>query len=140
MSTPPDLSINLFTRAIAHILLFALATASLFMPAHAELISAQEASQESARAVAAHPRAALQRLLLRADVVNALHVQGVSIDMARERLAALTDEEVRQLGIDIETAPAGAGIVGAAVLVFLVLLATDIAGYTDVFPFTRPAR
>ena len=34
----------------------------------------------------------------------------------------------------------GDGIVGAIVLVFIVLLVTDILGYTKVFPFTRQAR
>ena len=36
--------------------------------------------------------------------------------------------------------PAGGDLLGAAVLIFLVLLFTDIMGYTKVFPFTRSAR
>jgi len=39
----------------------------------------------------------------------------------------------------IENAPAG-GIIGAIVLVFLVLLLTDILGFTKIFPFTRSIR
>ena len=41
----------------------------------------------------------------------------------------------------IERLPAGGSaigvIIGAALIVFLVLLATDILGYTDVFPFVK---
>jgi len=41
----------------------------------------------------------------------------------------------------VEHLPAGGNaigvIVGAAVLVFIVLLITDILGYTDVFPFVN---
>jgi hypothetical protein len=33
--------------------------------------------------------------------------------------------------------PAGGSIVGAAVLIFLVLLVTDIVGWTDVYPFVN---
>ena len=40
----------------------------------------------------------------------------------------------------IENAPAGSGIIGAIVLIFLVLLVTDILGFTKVFPFTRSVR
>jgi len=36
--------------------------------------------------------------------------------------------------------PAGGDILWAAVLIFLVLLVTDMMGYTKVFPFTRSAR
>jgi len=40
--------------------------------------------------------------------------------------------------------PAGTGalgtVVGAIVLIFLVLLVTDILGFTKVFPFTRTAN
>jgi hypothetical protein len=31
-------------------------------------------------------------------------------------------------------------VLGAALIVFLVLLLTDILGYTKVFPFTRPMK
>ena len=49
----------------------------------------------------------------------------------------------RQLGIPSRTVDITAGvdgIVGAIVLVFLVLLITDIVGLTKVFPFTRSMR
>jgi hypothetical protein len=37
--------------------------------------------------------------------------------------------------------PAGGGdVLTVALIVFLVLLLTDILGYTKVFPFTRPAQ
>jgi hypothetical protein len=34
----------------------------------------------------------------------------------------------------------GVDLLGAVLIVFLVLLLTDILGYTKVFPFTRPAK
>jgi len=57
--------------------------------------------------------------------------------MAKQRVASMTDEEVRALNQKIDEMPAGSGVVGAVVLIFLVLLITDIAGLTDVFPFVK---
>ena len=34
----------------------------------------------------------------------------------------------------------GGDLIGAVVLVFLILLLTDILGFTKIFPFTRPVR
>ena len=78
-------------------------------------------------------RTRVTAFLERDEVRQAMVNQGISPAEARSRVAALTDEEVMRV--------AGAGaIVGAAVFVFLVLLATDILGLTKVFPFTRPIR
>jgi len=35
---------------------------------------------------------------------------------------------------------AGEGIIGALLIVFIVLLITDILGFTKVFPFTKPVK
>jgi hypothetical protein len=59
----------------------------------------------------------------------------------KARIAALTDAEAAELAARIEELPAaGISILGAALVVFLVLLLTDILGYTKVFPFTRPMK
>ena len=36
--------------------------------------------------------------------------------------------------------PAGAGVIGILFAVFIVLLVTDILGFTKIFPFTRPIK
>ncbi len=53
------------------------------------------------------------------------------------RLYEGTDQEVATLTEQLNQLPAGSGILATATLIFLVLLATDIAGYTDVFPFVK---
>ena len=58
---------------------------------------------------------------------------------AMARVSALTDDEASQLAQQIDNAPAG-GFIGALLLVFFVLLVTDILGLTKVFPFTRSVR
>ena len=60
---------------------------------------------------------------------------------ARDRVDALSDEEVAVLADRLDQLPAGGtDVLTVALIVFLVLLLTDILGYTKVFPFTRPAQ
>jgi hypothetical protein len=77
----------------------------------------------------------------RADVQVQLQAYGVNPADVKARVAALTEEEAAELAARIDSLPAGGiGIIGAILLVFLVLLITDILGLTKVFPFTRPMR
>ena len=82
-------------------------------------------------------RDALLNSLEREDVKQALIVRGVDPEQAKLRVASMTDEEINILKQKIDELPAGSGVVGAIVLIFLVLLATDLLGYTDVFPFVK---
>ncbi|MDF1614410.1 PA2779 family protein [Desulfurivibrio dismutans] len=88
-------------------------------------------------------RERVAEFLERDDVRRALVRQGVAPLEAQKRVAALSDAEVNQIAQELEQLPAGAGIgsiIGAAVFVFLVLLVTDILGFTEVFPFVNPVR
>jgi len=80
----------------------------------------------------------------REDVVKILGQMDVSPQMIESRVASMTDEEASQIANEIATLPAGAdglsSLVGAAVFVFVVLLITDILGFTKVFGFTRSVR
>ncbi|MEY4747922.1 MAG: hypothetical protein RIQ60_136 [Pseudomonadota bacterium] len=111
------------------------------------LASTAQAGGISAQAVAraaAQSGTAQQRLLAnfdRDEVRQALVDRGVDLEQARARVAALSDEQAATLLAEIDQAPAGAdGIIDLAVFVFLVLLVTDILGFTKVFPFTRSIR
>lgn len=117
-----------FRRCVA-----ALLVVSLLFPfaAHAGLVATDAALD--------HQR--LGQFLERADVQRELRARGVDPAQARERAAALTDAEAAQIVSNIDELPAGGvGIIGAILIVFLVLLITDILGYTKVFPFTKPMR
>jgi hypothetical protein len=83
--------------------------------------------------------------LNRAEVRAALAAYGVSQEEVQGRVAALSDDEAAALAGRLDSLPAGGdaglgAVVGAAVLVFLVLLLTDILGFTHVFPFTKPIK
>ncbi len=81
----------------------------------------------------------LKSLISRNDIRKSLLSQGIDPDEAKIRVESLSDSEAIAVADQIEQLPAGGGaigvIIGAALIVFLVLLATDILGYTDVFPF-----
>ena len=86
-------------------------------------------------------RAFLNELISREDIQNYLTKQGIDPLEAKVRVDSLTDSEAVMVAEQLEGLPAGGSaigvIIGAALIVFLVLLATDILGYTDVFPFVK---
>jgi hypothetical protein len=120
-------------RVMAGLLIVCIAAIGAPLQAHAGIVSTDTM-------VAGAERERLASLLERSEVRARLVDLGVDPAQARERVAALSDREAAQLAAQLEKLPAGGDILGAAVLIFLVLLFTDIMGYTKVFPFTRSAR
>ena len=117
-----------FRRLVAILLIVSLGAP---LPLQAGMIGTGDALQ----------RERIHEFLGRADVQGQLLARGVSPEDATARVAALTDAEAADLAARIDELPAGGiGIVGAILVVFLVLLLTDILGYTKIFPFTRSAR
>jgi hypothetical protein len=79
--------------------------------------------------------------LQRADVVAGLRERGVDPAQAQARVDALSDAEVIAVAERIDSAPAGASdVLGVIVFIFVLLLITDILGFTKIFPFTRSVR
>lgn len=105
----------------------------------AAMISAEQVAESTVTSQGNQDRAIIVAALSREDVQSALVARGIDPAQAQERVAALTDEEASMVASQLDNAPAG-GIIGAIVLVFLVLLLTDILGFTKVFPFTRSVR
>jgi hypothetical protein len=86
-------------------------------------------------------RAALHELLARGDVREQMQSMGVDPVAAAARIDRLSDTEVAELQAQLHTAPAGGvSVIGAALVVFLVLVFTDVIGATDIFPFIRPVK
>jgi hypothetical protein len=136
---------NFKNRSVAMMVAASLSYAGLLHSAQAALVGTEQVAAAqgvvSVDAEAAAQRAHVLSYLDRADVAAGLAEKGVSVDQARERVAALTDAEVAQLAHTLDTAPAGASdVLGVIVFVFLILLLTDILGLTKVFPFTRSVR
>lgn len=74
----------------------------------------------------------------RQDVQNQLVAMGVDVDNAKDRINQMNDQELAQIAQDFEQMPAGSGgIIGALVVIFIVLVVTDMLGATDVFGFVH---
>jgi hypothetical protein len=86
----------------------------------------------------------LKMLISKNDIKKSLISQGIDPMEAKARVDSLSDSEVIEVADKIEQLPAGGGAFGAvivaSVIVFLVLLITDILGYTDVFPFVKSQK
>jgi hypothetical protein len=86
------------------------------------------------------PRDYLNKLLAREDFQAALISQGIDPQEAEARIDSLSDAEVNDIVNKLDQLTAG-GFLGTLLivvaLVFIILLFTDIAGYTDIFPFVK---
>ncbi len=79
----------------------------------------------------------LKESLSRADLADQLRSTGVDPVLLQQRIDSLTAEEVAILNEQLDQLPAGGSIVGYSVFIFIVLLMTDIMGYTEIFPFVK---
>jgi len=89
-------------------------------------------------------RARVNAFLERPKVQTILESQGISPAEARARIACLSDSEVAGLAATVDQLPAGGSavgaLIGAGVLIFIVLLITDLLGLTHVFPSVYHSR
>jgi hypothetical protein len=122
---------------LIYVLMASFSLLSFSHTANASLIGTQQIAAEQSKA---DGRKQLHTSLERPEVQAQLEKLGINKDDAQRRVASLTDDEVVALNNKIDSLPAGAGVVGAIVFIFLVLLVTDILGLTKVFPFTKSAR
>ena len=83
----------------------------------------------------------LNQFLKREDVKAIMMAQGINTVEAKASVDSLSDAEIMQIADKMDQLPAGGStfgvIIGAAVIIFIVLLITDILGYTDIFTFVK---
>ena len=124
--------IKSFTYAVAVLAVFVLQTGQ----AQAGLVATDTVFQDAQ--IIATAQQNVLALLNEQSVIDELTAMGVEPASVKQRVANLTDEELLELQNKLESLPAGGiDVVAAALIVFLVLLATDIAGLTDIFPFVK---
>jgi hypothetical protein len=106
--------------------------------ANAALVSTE---QVLAGADGAADRARVLAFLDRAEVREQIVALGVDPNEAAARVSALSDAQVREIAGQLDQLPAGQSaigvVVGAILIIFLVLLVTDLLGLTNVFPFVN---
>lgn len=120
------------SRFVASLLVISILFLSLQPTVNAAIISTSDLVAEQQSHV---DREYLLNSLDREEVQLALVSQGVDLEMAKLRVAGMTDTEVRTLNAKMDNLPAASGIVGTVVFILVVLLITDLIGVTDVYPF-----
>ena len=127
-------------RLISYALVVVFATTQLSArPAFAVMVSTDRVmSVEKASSA----RGRVQAFLAREDIRAQMEVLGVSPEEAGARVASLSDQEIAQIEARLNELPAGGSfggfVITALALLLLILLITDLLGWTDVFSFIRP--
>lgn len=129
-------------RAVVAGVVVALVASTTPAPLQARVIGTDEALAAAAPEAVPlrYDRASIDALLARDDVRAQLEALGVDPQDARARVQALDDAQAQALAERLDEMPAGGSVLGVVFLVFVILLVTDILGFTRVFPFTRPIR
>jgi hypothetical protein len=123
------------TKPVSHLVVVGLLALSLHIPAAQASLIGTEAVLDSAQIQ--QDRARLHAVLNRDDVKAELIARGVDPAQVQARVDSLTDQEVQTLATKMDQMPAGGDALGLLVFVFLVLLITDILGFTNIFPFVK---
>ena len=126
-------------KAIAIMVIVTFSTLSIISaPVHATMINTVEIFKQNQNDLSSK---SINTFLDRSEVQKYLVAWGVSPEEAKERIDSLSDQEIENIASRMDQLPAGGDaigtIVGAALVVFIVLLITDILGLTDVFPFVK---
>ena len=127
------------TKPVSYLVVLSLLALNLYLPAaHAGMIGT-EAVVNAAQTQQYRER--LHSALSRDDVQAQFLARGVDPAQVQARVDSLTDEEMQTLATNMDQLPAGGdGVVGALVLIFVILLITDLLGLTNIFPFVRHPR
>lgn len=130
---------KIWKRLVAVYAIASMTILGLPAPAAAALIGTDQVATATRGAPAERSR--VEAALARQDVQDGLIRHGVKPRDVKARVDALTDEEARLVANQIDQLPAGGdSVLGVLLLIFLVLLFTDIMGWTKVFPFTKSMR
>lgn len=122
-------------RLSSQVVILTMLSTSIWIPsAQATMVTSEQVISSQA---VQHDRERVRALFERTDVRAQLQARGVNATTVKNRVDAMTDSEITSIAGKLDSVPAGGDIIGTMVFIFLVLLVTDILGFTKVFPFTR---
>ena len=107
------------------------------LPAYTGNFTTEQQIQEQLESL---DKQSLVSMLDREEVRQQLVDRGVDPDYAKQRIAALSDQQISEIKANIDEMPAGSGVVGILIAVLLVLVILDVIGVTNIFTFINPAR
>ncbi len=104
---------------LGHLILIVVFLALPFQPARADLVSTEQVVSASRVQT---DREKVRAFMNRADAERGLKALGVRPELARQRIDALSDEEVMRIAGKIDTLPAG-GNLGQTDIIIILLVA-----------------
>jgi hypothetical protein len=124
------------TKKMFYRMLVAVLSIALCMQAPAAQAEIVSTGEMAAQHQVAAERADVQAFLERASVMNRVQAMGVNGIVAKERVAALSDDEVHALAQRIDSLPAGGAsmsdsdwiVVGIIVVVVIIIIAASHSG------------
>ena len=123
------------SRPLLHLLLLSFCSMSMYMPvSQASIIGTGQVVEHQLRADNINH---ITRVLEQENVKQKLASLGVDKSDLQSRIENLSDTELATMADRLDQLPAGQGIEGMILFIFLVLLLTDILGLTDIFPFVK---
>lgn len=99
------------------------------LPARAGIVGTEQMVAQETRT---HTLDRIEMILAQDTVASQLSDWGVAPEMVRARMAAMSDAELQQLAISMETDPAG-GVLAVIGVVFVVLFILEMTGVTNIF-------
>jgi len=126
-------------KAIAIMVIVTFSTLSIISaPVHATMINTVEIFKQNQHDFSSK---SINTFLDRSEVQKYLVAWGVNPEEAKARIGSLSDQEIENIVSRMDQLPAGGDaigtILGAALVIFIVLVITDILGFTDIFPFIK---
>lgn len=116
--------------ALCGSLCLGLALSAMPSPVRAAIIGTEQIVSGAARG---DDLRTVQDFLSRNAVAAELEQYGADAADAQQRVAALSDVELRELADNIRNAPAGAGVIEIVGIVFIILLILELVGITNIF-------
>jgi hypothetical protein len=126
-------------KTVASLVLVAFSFLCLVVaPVQAAMVGTADILQAQSNDLA---RQKVKSFMERQDVARQIQAWGVNPDEALARVDTMTDAEISLLASRIDQLPAGGDTLGVilavSVIIFVVLIITDLTGVTDVFTFIK---
>ena len=117
-------------KTIGLLVMSAMLSLSLSAPGYAAMVGTEDILAADS---VAQERDYIREMLNRDEVQDQLTSLGVDPAEAQQRVDAMTEEEVQMLAGQLEEMPAGGSALGLLAFVLIVLLITDLLGFTNVY-------
>ena len=128
------MSIHKVMKGFGLSVLFTVGVISFSIPAQAAMVGTAQIVGVAGGQVLDQKVMQQKRDWIQAELVKG----GISPAESALRVSSMSDNQVMQIHQRMDEMPAGAGAAGTIVLIFAILVVTDLMGVTDIFPFIRP--